>query len=83
MKFVQKNNALTLTADMTGLGGQGSGLLAALLGSRPHGAATLNWLPDGRLLMKSLAVDGPGLKVTGVNPEEAVAESRIVPRVAE
>ena len=65
VKFVQKNNALTLTADMTGLGGQGSGLLAALLGSRPHGAATLNWLPDGRLLMKSLAVDGPGLKVTG------------------
>jgi translocation and assembly module TamB len=65
VKLVQKSNQLTLGLDLTGQGGQGAGVLAAMLGARPHGVAELTWLPDGRLLMKSLAVDGPGLKVTG------------------
>jgi translocation and assembly module TamB len=64
-KLSWKNNELTLDLDMAGAGGQGSGMVAALLGARPHGAAELTWLSDGRLLMKSLAVTGPGLKVTG------------------
>ena len=65
VKLVAEGKPAHPRRDLDGQGGQGSGLLAALLGARPHGAAELTWLPDGRLLMKSLAVDGPGLKVTG------------------
>ena len=54
---------LQLTLD--GAGGAGTGVVAALLGARPHGATELVWLTDGRLLAKSIAVEGPGLKVTG------------------
>ncbi len=65
LKLIQKDNTLTLQTDLNGVGGQGSGLLAALLGGRPHGAAQVTWMPGGRVLMKSLAVEGPGLKITG------------------
>lgn len=54
-----------LQLSLDGVGGTGSGVVAALLGARPHGATELVWLTDGRLLAKSIAVDGPGLKVTG------------------
>jgi translocation and assembly module TamB len=57
---------VTLQSTLDGQGGQGSGLLAALLGGAPHAAAQLTWLNDGRLLMRSLSVTGPGLNVTGV-----------------
>ena len=39
------------------------GVVAALLGGRPHAATELLWLPDGHVLIKSLNVVGPGLKV--------------------
>jgi translocation and assembly module TamB len=56
---------VTLQTTLDGQGGQGSGLAAALLGGAPHAAAQLAWLSDGRLLMRSLSVTGPGLNVTG------------------
>ena len=54
---------LQLTLD--GAGGAGTGVVAALLGARPHGTTELVWMTDGRLLAKSIGVEGPGLKVTG------------------
>ena len=54
---------LQIQATLDGSGGAGHGLVAALLGGRPHAAAQLVWLPDGHVLIKSLAVVGPGLKV--------------------
>ena len=54
---------LNIVATMDGTGGAGRGIVAALLGGRPHAAAQLVWLPDGHVLIKSLAVVGPGLKV--------------------
>ncbi|MDQ2861476.1 MAG: translocation/assembly module TamB domain-containing protein, partial [Pseudomonadota bacterium] len=39
------------------------GLVAALLGARPRGAAQLTLFADGRLLMRALRVEGVGLKV--------------------
>ncbi|HUZ12494.1 MAG TPA: translocation/assembly module TamB domain-containing protein [Caulobacteraceae bacterium] len=60
-----RGGELALGLALDGDGGQGSGLAAALLGPRPRAAADLVWLADGRLLMKSLTVDGLGLRVTG------------------
>lgn len=54
---------LAAQATMDGAGGAGHGLVAALLGGRPHAATQLVWLPDGHVLIKSLTVVGPGLKV--------------------
>ncbi|MFI4933424.1 MAG: translocation/assembly module TamB domain-containing protein [Caulobacterales bacterium] len=65
VRLSNQKGQLTLDASVNGEGGAGSGLAAALLGGRPHAAAQLIWLADGRLLMKSLEVTGPGLKVTG------------------
>ena len=59
------NGPLAVQATMDGVGGQGSGVLAALLGGRPHAAAQIAWLGDGRLLMRALSVTGPGLAVQG------------------
>jgi translocation and assembly module TamB len=56
---------IAVQSTLDGQGGQGSGVLAALLGASPHAAAQLAWLGDGRLLMRSLSVAGPGLNVTG------------------
>jgi translocation and assembly module TamB len=56
---------LTVQATLDGAGGQGSGMLAALLGGRPTASAQIAWLADGRLLMKALSVTGPGLTVQG------------------
>ena len=59
------NGPLTVQTTMDGAGGQGAGVLAALLGGRPHAAAQLAWMSDGRLLMRELSVTGPGLTVQG------------------
>ena len=64
--LVSQNGQITLGFAMDGDGGAGKGILASMLGARPHGAAELTWLADGRLIMKSLQVLGPGLKATGV-----------------
>jgi translocation and assembly module TamB len=52
-----------LKADLTGAGGQGKGLLAALAGARPKAALEGARLADGRWLLKSLDATGAGLKV--------------------
>jgi translocation and assembly module TamB len=55
---------LLIRAAPAGVGGAGRGLLAALLGARPSGTAELTRFADGRLLMRSLALQGVGLKAT-------------------
>jgi len=55
--------SLKITAQ--GDGGAGRGLLAAMLGARPQARAEIDWLPDNKMLMRSLMVQAPGLKVTG------------------
>jgi translocation and assembly module TamB len=52
-------------ASLGGEGGAGAGLFAALLGGRPRLAGEVVWLSDGRMLVKSVNVAGPGLTVTG------------------
>jgi translocation and assembly module TamB len=54
---------IQVQSTMDGEGGAGRGVVAALLGGRPHASAQLVWLPDGRILIKALNVIGPGLKV--------------------
>jgi translocation and assembly module TamB len=56
---------LTLTAAGDGQGGAGEGLVPALLGGAPRGAASIVFLADGRALVKFLALQGRGLVVTG------------------
>ena len=62
-KFEWGGGQLAIGATLDGTGGAGRGLVAALLGGRPHATTQLVWLPDGHVLIKSLTVVGPGLKV--------------------
>jgi translocation and assembly module TamB len=52
-----------LKLDAAGVGGQGKGTLAALIGAKPHASFDGQRLADGRLLVQSLTIDGAGLKV--------------------
>jgi len=56
---------LAIGATMDGSGGAGRGVVPALLGGRPHATSQLVWLTDGRVLIRSLSVVGPGLKIDG------------------
>ena len=56
---------IMVQAALDGLSGQGSGLLAALLGGHPRAAGQVVWLPNGHMLIKQVNVTGPGLTVTG------------------
>jgi len=62
-RFDWIGDQLAVQASLDGAGGAGHGVAAALLGGRPHVTTQLLWLPDGHMLIKSLAVLGPGLKV--------------------
>jgi translocation and assembly module TamB len=53
-----------IEATANGAGGAGKGLVAALLGANPRGAAALTVFSDGRILMRRLAVNGAGLQAT-------------------
>ncbi|HUO11831.1 MAG TPA: translocation/assembly module TamB domain-containing protein, partial [Caulobacteraceae bacterium] len=66
LRLIGANHMLALQTTADGDGGAGRGLLPALLGARPHGAAELDWVAGGRVLVKSLNVTGPGLKIDGV-----------------
>jgi translocation and assembly module TamB len=55
----------TLDVAAKGEGGAGRGLLAAMLGARPTASAQITWLSDGRMLMRKLMVQAPGLKIDG------------------
>src|SRR6185312_14188353 len=56
---------IVVQAALDGEGGQGAGLIPALLGGRPHIGGQVAWLPDGRMLIKAIDIAGPGLKVVG------------------
>ena len=63
VRFDWGDGQLGVQATLDGAGGAGRGVVAALLGARPHAASQLVWLPDGHVLIRSLTVTGPGLKV--------------------
>jgi len=63
VRLEMNRRELSIKAAANGSGGAGRGLLAALLGGRPSGSAELTRFADGRLLMRRLAVAGPGLAV--------------------
>ncbi len=63
VKFAWGGGELQIEATLDGAGGAGRGVVAALLGGRPHATTKLTWLPDGHVLIRSLTVLGPGLKV--------------------
>ena len=52
-----------LKANLTGAGGQGKGLIAALAGAAPKAIFDGSRLADGRLLLRSLQANGVGLKI--------------------
>lgn len=58
------HDELRLSASAQGEGGAGRGLVAALLGARPRASAQLSWPANGRLLIRDLAVEGAGLRIT-------------------
>jgi len=66
LRVERRGGEMTVSAAASGEGGAGRGLVAALLGARPRGAARLTLFADGRLLMRALTVNGAGLRVTAV-----------------
>ena len=54
---------LKLDTNLAGTGGRGQGLIAALAGDRPDGALQATRLADGRVLIRSLKLNGVGLKL--------------------
>lgn len=65
LRVVRRNGELGVGAELRGRGGQGSGVLAALLGGSPRANIEAARLKDGRLLVRSLEAVGSGLRVTG------------------
>ncbi len=63
VRLVGGHGGVAFDLAATGGGGAGRSLLAALLGARPAAAAQGNLLADGRLLVRNLSVQGPGLKL--------------------
>ena len=57
-------NEWRLQANLTGQGGTGRGLLAAMAGDRPRASLQASWLADGRILVRSMNAEGAGLSVT-------------------
>ncbi len=56
---------LTLEAHASGTGGTGSSPVAVLLGAAPRAAAEVDWLPRGRILVRTLEAHGVALDVRG------------------
>ena len=54
---------LKLDTTLNGGGGKGQGLVPALAGDRPSGTFQATRLADGRILIRSLKLDGAGLKL--------------------
>lgn len=63
LRLEARGGELSLGAAARGEGGAGRSVAAALLGARPAGSLELTVLSDGRLLMRRLALHGPGLEV--------------------
>ncbi|HEX6865704.1 MAG TPA: translocation/assembly module TamB, partial [Caulobacteraceae bacterium] len=62
-KLVHRKGESTLTGTLTGAGGQGSGVLAAALGPRPQLTFTGSRLKGGDMLIRRLAIKGPGVAI--------------------
>jgi translocation and assembly module TamB len=56
---------LKIAATIDGAGGSGQGFVPAVAGPRPHGEIEATRLVDGRILVRSVKLDGDGLKLQG------------------
>ncbi|MBW3617442.1 MAG: translocation/assembly module TamB domain-containing protein [Proteobacteria bacterium] len=65
LRLVRRNGELAVGAELQGRGGQGTGVLAALLGGAPRANLEAARLKDGRILVRSLEAVGSGLRVKG------------------
>lgn len=61
--FTRRDRVLAIEGRITGAGGRGTGLAAALLGGRPTASFDAARLADGRLLLRDLKATGAGLTV--------------------
>ncbi len=62
-KLVHRKGESTLTGELNGAGGQGSGYLGAALGAQPHLTFTGSRLKGGGMLVRKLVIKGPGIAV--------------------
>ena len=65
IRVVRRNGELAVGAELQGRGGQGRGLMAALLGGNPRAKFEAARLKDGRVLVRSMEAVGAGLRVSG------------------
>ena len=63
LRIEARRGEFAIEAEAEGEGGAGKGLLAALLGGRPHATASISLFGDGRVLLRKLNVAGAGLTV--------------------
>lgn len=60
---------VTIAGDLAAEGGQGGGLVGALLGPRPTARAQVQLIGDGRVIVRDLAVTGAGLTLKGAGEQ--------------
>ncbi len=63
VRLILHGGEFRVIASANGAGGQGGGLIGALAGSRPAASLDASRLPDGRLLLRALKLDGAGIKL--------------------
>lgn len=63
VQLTRKAGLLGVKGQATGAGGQGTGVLAAILGAKPSVSFDAQRLADGRLSLRDLQATGAGLKV--------------------
>ena len=63
ISLAQSKAKTSLTMSVSGAGGRGEGLAAALLGGAPHAEVAGDRLANGQILLRRLDVTGRGLKV--------------------
>jgi translocation and assembly module TamB len=62
-ELARRQGVLDVKGKISGTGGRGAGLAAALLGGRPTAAFEASRLADGRLLLRNVDATGSGLRV--------------------
>ncbi|WP_293492917.1 translocation/assembly module TamB domain-containing protein [Phenylobacterium sp.] len=63
VQLTRKAGVLSVKGQASGAGGQGTGVLAAILGAKPSASFDAQRLADGRLSLRDLEATGAGLKV--------------------
>ncbi len=72
VKLGWRKRTLIIQATAAGSGASGANLIALAVGSAPTGSVEVDGLPDGRVLIKSMAIKGKGAKIDGAGGQDLI-----------